>query len=145
MRRAEQPGRFADTAAITAEIGEALEDVGNPRARPDVGAAHEGVVEVAFGLFGLTLCERDAGTGGQCQHVPPARRRGDRVVGPVSGADQITACQRDLRHALHVYRPQPRHTGELHYRLARVARGENIAGGDCRGRRRRAGGALLQS
>ena len=139
----EEPGRFAGAAASTGQIGEALEDVGNPGAGLDICAGHEGVVDVAFGLFEFTISSGHAGTGGQCQHVMPARCRGDGFVGPAPGGDQVTSCKRGLRHAFDIYRPL--RTGELRDRLTRVAGGENIAGGDGRNTQRRAGGECRTS
>ena len=61
-----------------------------------LGGDRERVVGVAFGLFGLTLRDRDAGARRQRQRQVPAARRRDGVVGPASGRDQIPARQRDL-------------------------------------------------
>jgi len=63
-----------------------------PRTRLDVRAALEGVVEVALGLLGLALCDRDAGTRGQCQHLMAARGRRGGFAGPASRGDQITGA-----------------------------------------------------
>ena len=126
------PARWARHSRTSATPGAAMP-----------AAQEEGLVDVAFGLFGLALGDGNARTRGEGEHVMPARRRGDRLVGPASGGEQITTCQRDLRHALHVYRPL--HHGVLHNCLATVAGGDNIAGGDGRDSQRRAGTELSYS
>ena len=54
-----EPGRFAVTAGPT---GEDLEVVWNAEVGLVVGDARKGVMRVVFGLFRLTLHDRDAGT-----------------------------------------------------------------------------------
>ena len=95
--RAEEPGRFAVTAGVAGQSGEAFQDVGDAQVRLDVGGTRERVVGVAFGLVRLTLRDRHAGTRGQRPHQRPAGRCRDGFVGPAPGRDQIPARQCGLR------------------------------------------------
>lgn len=54
------------TAVLEGETGEALEDIGDERLRPEMSGACQRMVGVPFGLLGLT--QRDAGCGGRAIH-----------------------------------------------------------------------------
>jgi hypothetical protein len=55
--RAEEPGRFAVTAGIAGQSGDAFEDVRDERVRLDFGAAREGVVELTPAWVSVTAGE----------------------------------------------------------------------------------------
>ena len=101
--------------------------------RLEFGGARQRVVGVAFGLLGLTLCDRHPCARGQRPHHDPSRRCRDRLVGPAPSGDQIPARQRGLRNdGAQVRRIPRRETPVLPGRRGRVPRRPNIAGGQGR-------------
>ena len=129
MCRAEQPRGVAVTTGIAGQCGKALQGVGNPYIRLHAGGVRERLVGVAFGQPWLTLGDLDAGPRGQRHHVPPARGRGDGVIGPAMGREQLPARKRGLRTegAQRQHHTQPTHVRPG--RLVRVLRRFEIAGG----------------
>ena len=68
--RAEEPGRFAVTAGLAGQSGEAFEDVGDAQVRLDVGGTRQRVMGVALGLLRLTLLRSPRG---RASSAPPSR------------------------------------------------------------------------
>ena len=104
--RAEEAGRFAVTAGLAGQSGEAFQDVGDEQVRLEFGGTRERVVGVALGLFWLTLRDRHPGARRQRVRQERAGRCRHGVVGPAAGRDQIPARQRGLR-ALRRAAPPP--------------------------------------
>ena len=108
LGRAEQTRGLAVTFSGCRQLGKALHDVGNSRARPGVSGDRQRFVQVALGLLHLTLHDLDAGTCRQRGREITALGTRDVLVGPPTRRFQVPAGQRRERgsghHSLHVRR-----------------------------------------